>query len=163
VDKVSKESKLADYVPSNGTKPSELVDSTSNVQVPDIEGLPSVPSSGYFVPGSPTGQNKSNPFNSGPMNLDRIPLMSAPPQVGEQLNAPSQHRWTLPITDSSMSPDPSMAYLWDIPFMPEWQMFNQIPELMNPSVPHIGQNVSNTAFSNMENNEWLQDLWEGHG
>lgn len=166
VSDASKDSNLAYH-----TKPSEFPDSTirtSNFQIPDIEGLPSVPSSGYFVPGSPMGQTRSNTFNSEQMDLDTTHLMPAPLQAGEQLNTTSPRLWTLPTTDYSVLSDPSMSsYLWDIPFLPEWQMFNQMPEMLNPPVPQMGQNgqngqnASDTAFPNVENVEWLHDLRDG--
>jgi hypothetical protein len=175
VEKEAKTSDVSTQQNSTGSAAGRSFGSPADVQIPNIEGLPPVNSSGYVVPGSPSVQPFISTANMSPggvnasaENNSMTGLRPPPPQDIEQLSTAPSYPWLLPDAYgySSFANDRSVpSELWQIPITAEWQMLDQFPEWQASSgMPQsMDQGVDLSPVQDVPQYLFNESAWHSYG
>lgn len=168
VEKEANDTKAPNSASTKQQGSTETARTDGDVQIPDIEGFPSVNSSGYVVPRSPSEQCSSS-FVAGSIPADASTTVDMtglrPPQDMDQLSAAPGYPWLLPDAYSSFANDRSVpSELWQIPITAEWQLLDQFPELQtNPMSQTMEQGADANAVPDMGQDLFNQAGWHCYG
>ena len=126
--------------------------STGHVDIPQLEGLPRINSSGYVVPESPSTASEDHPTRDQPTVND--PLLGGYPvsQPHESTSATIQQSYQYPMDDTfpaSMADSIQQPELWQIPMTADWEFGSQFLSLFGPQFFDQGGNDVMSAMAGM--------------
>ncbi|KAE8136243.1 fungal-specific transcription factor domain-containing protein [Aspergillus pseudotamarii] len=126
--------------------------STGHVDIPQLEGLPRINSSGYVVPESPSAASEDTPTADQPTVND--PLLGGYPvsQAHESPSATIQQSYQYPMDDTfpaAMADDIQQPELWQIPMTADWEFGSQFLSLFGPQFFDQGGSDVMSAMAGM--------------
>ncbi|KAE8410877.1 fungal-specific transcription factor domain-containing protein [Aspergillus pseudocaelatus] len=126
--------------------------STGHVDIPHLEGLPRINSSGYVVPESPSAASENTPTGDQPTVND--PLLGGYPvsQPHESTSATIQQSYQYPMDDTfpaSMADNIQQPELWQIPMTADWEFGSQFLSLFGPQFFDQGGSDVMSAMAGM--------------
>ncbi|RAQ52896.1 Zn(II)2Cys6 transcription factor [Aspergillus flavus] len=125
---------------------------TGNVDIPQIEGLPRINSSGYVVPESPSAASEDAPSGDLPAVSDPLLGGFSVSQPHESTSASIQQSYQYPMDDTFPAP---MAHniqqpeLWQIPMTADWEFGGQFLSLFGPQFLDQGGSDVMSAMAGM--------------
>ncbi|GAB1208960.1 hypothetical protein APSETT445_007725 [Aspergillus pseudonomiae] len=141
--------------PSVTTSPKEQVSyspSAGNIDIPQLEGLPHINSSGYVVPESPSAASVDAP--TGDQSTVNDPLLGgfSVSQPHESTSATIQPSYPYPMGDTfpaSMADNIHQPELWQIPMTADWEFGSQFLSLFGPQLFAQGGSDVMSAMAGM--------------
>ncbi|OGM40483.1 Zn(II)2Cys6 transcription factor [Aspergillus bombycis] len=106
-----------------------------NVDIPQLEGLPRINSSGYVVPESPSAASEDAPTGDQPTVNGSLLGGFSVSQPHESISATIQQSYPHPMDDTfpvSMADNIHQPELWQIPMAADWEFGSQFLSLFGP-------------------------------